>query len=341
MTGLFFSESSRCLVKKHLSIEIYKKLVHEKTDSGYSLLNAIRSGIINKDSSIGIYAGDEMSYHTFAPVLDPVIKEYHNFSKEKKHKSDFRKITLSNPDPERRYIKSTRVRIARNIKNYSFPPHITLSQRMKLEKKIIYALNLLQGSLKGKYCSFTDSETMLENSGSSKNLKFPKGDRFQDSAGINSDFPQCRGVFQSMDGQFMVWINEEDHLRVISFKETADIAKVYNRAVTGIESLNNHLEFAWNEKYGYLTSCPTNIGTSMRAGVHIMLQNLAQEKNTLNSIVDFYNLQIRGTKGEKTKIDNCLFDISNRQRLGVSEYEIIQNLHKGIEAIIKAEKSLS
>ena len=241
-------------------------------------------------------------------------------------------------DPEKRYIQSTRIRVARNLKNFDFPPHINLSCRRKLEKIIISALKTLKGKLKGQYYSF-------ENSDSQKNLNkkiwFPKGDRFQDAAGINSDFPKCRGIFQSFNKQFMVWVNEEDHLRIIGIKKTADIAKVYNNVCSGLEKLSHNLDFAWHDTYGYLTSCPTNIGTSMRAGVHIKLENLAQKKNILQDIVNSYKLQIRGTKGEKTKVKNSVFDISNRQRLGVSEYEIIQNLHKGLGAIIKIEKTLN
>ncbi len=290
------------------------------------------------DSAIGIYAGNANSYHIFALILDPVIREYHDFLKTKTHKTDMGQAHFPNLDPEKRYIQSTRIRVARNLKNFDFPPHINLSCRRKLEKIIISALKTLKGKLKGQYYSF-------ENSDSQKNLNkkiwFPKGDRFQDAAGINSDFPKCRGIFQSFNKQFMVWVNEEDHLRIIGIKKTADIAKVYNNVCSGLEKLSHNLDFAWHDTYGYLTSCPTNIGTSMRAGVHIKLENLAQKKNILQDIVNSYKLQIRGTKGEKTKVKNSVFDISNRQRLGVSEYEIIQNLHKGLGAIIKIEKTLN
>ncbi|MCP4670806.1 MAG: arginine kinase [Desulfobacula sp.] len=329
-----FPEKSTCLAKKHLSAQIFQSLEHQKTDSGFTFLKAINSGIKNIDSAIGIYAGDASSYNTFAPVLDPVIREYHDFLKTKKHRTDTSQIQLSNLDPEKKYIQSTRIRIARNLKNFNFPPHINLSCRRKLETIIISALKTLKGNLKGQYCSFNNSDN-------NKKIWFPKGDRFQDAAGINSDFPKCRGIFQSFDKQFMVWVNEEDHLRIIGLKKTADIAKIYNIVCKGLDKLSHKLDFARHDTYGYLASCPTNIGTSMRAGVHIKLDKLAKKKNILKDIVNSYKLQIRGTKGEKTKVKNSVFDISNQQRLGVSEYEIIQNLHKGLEAIIKIEETLN
>jgi len=333
LTISVFPEESKCLAKKHLSPEIYKLLEHKRTGSGFTLLKAINSGIRNIDSSIGIYAGDSMSYDTFAPVFDPVIREYHDFPKGEKHKSDIKEIELANIDPEKKYIRSTRIRIARNLNNFEFPTHINLSNRQKVEKKIVSALKSLKGSFKGQYYPF-------ENSDSKKRLCFPKGDRFQDAAGVNSDFPKCRGIFKSFDKPLMVWVNEEDHLRVISLRESTDIAKVYNDVCRAVDKLSQNLDFAWHDTYGYLTSCPTNTGTSMRAGVHIQLKNLAQRRTILNDLVNSYNLQIRGTKGEKTEVDNAVFDISNLQRLGISEYETIQNLYKGLESIIKTEKRL-
>ena len=339
MTISVFPEKSKCLAKKYLSPEIYKLLKHKKTGSGFTLLKAVNSGIKNIDSSIGIYAGDSMSYDTFAPVFDPVIREYHDFSEGKKHKSDITKIELVNLDPEKKYIRSTRIRIARNLNNFDFPPHINLSSRQKLEKKIVSALNSLKGNLQGQYYPFKNYSSS-KNSDSKKQSCFPKGDKFQDAAGINSDFPKCRGVFKSFGKPLMVWVNEEDHLRLISLRMSADIAKVYNDVCRAIDELSHDLDFAWHDTYGYLTSCPTNTGTSMRAGVHIQLEKLAQNRTILNDIVNSYNLQIRGTRGEKTRVENAVFDVSNRQRLGISEYETIKNLHKGLESMIKTEERL-
>ncbi|MDA3918634.1 MAG: phosphagen kinase [Deltaproteobacteria bacterium] len=339
MTISVFPEKSKCLAKKYLFPAVYKLLEHKETGSGFTLLKAINSGIKNVDSSIGIYAGDSMSYNTFALIFDPAIREYHDFPEGKKHRSDISRIELANLDPEKRYIRSTRIRIARNLNNFDFPPHINLLFRRKLEKKVVSALKSLKGNFQGQYYSFKDYNSS-KYSGSKKKLCFPKGDRFQDAAGINSDFPECRGVFKSFDKPLMVWVNEEDHLRVISLRLSADIAKVYNDVCMAVDKLSHHFDFAWHDTYGYLTSCPTNIGTSMRAGVHIQLKKLAQKRTILNDLVNSYNLQIRGTKGEKTRVENAVFDISNLQRLGISEYETIQNLHKGLESIIKTEKKL-
>jgi len=174
----------------------------------------------------------------------------------------------------------------------------------------------------------------------SKKQVFPPGDRFQDAAGINRDFPDARGIFTSRDKNFMIWVNEEDHLRIISMESSSDISGVFNRLCRGLDYLGTCLEFSCDPKYGFLTSCPTNIGTAMRAGVHIRLKKLERNQSLLTQLTTQYHLQIRGTGGEKTAIDGAIFDISNTQRLGISGTRIIQNLHTGIAAIIAAEKSL-
>ncbi len=337
MTAGLFSETSHSLVKKHLSQTLFKSLHGLKTGSGFTLEKAIQSGIKNPDSTIGIYAGDAESYQVFAAVFDPIISEYHHFPKGKDHVSDFSKPDLPPIDPEGKYILSTRIRVARNLKSYSFPPHISLSRRKDLEKKTISALGSLKGDLAGRYMSLADIKIKQPES---KVLVFEKGDRFQDAAGINSDFPEGRGVFYSSDRQLVVWVNEEDHLRIMSLEKSSDLSNTYKRLCRSLQALGRQLDFAQDNRLGYLTSCPTNLGTAMRAGVHIRLEKLNREKKTLNRLAKEYHLQIRGTRGEKTKVENAVFDISNAERLGISESDIIRNIHKGLLAVINAEISL-
>lgn len=340
MTAALFPRTSPALIKKHLSPDLYQRLRHFKTHSGFTLEKAIRSGIQNPDSSIGIYAGDAESYQVFSPVFDPIIHEYHHFPEGEAHVSDFTVPDLPPADPEGKYILSTRIRVARNLKDYEFPPQISLSNRKKLENTVIKALGELKEDLGGEYVSLKNIKKILAQPLKNDILVFTKGDRFQDAAGINSDFPEGRGVFYSLDRQLMVWVNEEDHLRIMSLEKTSDLSAAFHRLGRALQVLETRLDFAWNKTYGYLTSCPTNLGTAMRAGVHIRLEKLDRNREILNKLAREYHLQIRGTRGEKTKVEEAVFDISNAQRLGITETAIIQSLHKGIAALIKAEENL-
>ncbi len=335
-----FPENSQSLAAKHLTYQLFEKLKHRQTSKGYSLEKAVRSGRINIDSAIGVYAGDSETYQTFALLFEPIINDYHGIDAGQPHQSRFEPVDLSDLDPEKRYILSTRVRVARNLRGYPFTSYITLDDRRRLQNEIVKATEALPGKLGGNYWPLVEIDQIQRLELEKQNLLFRAGDRFQHAAGINSDFPNGRGVFLSTDRSLRIWVNEEDHLRIISQNKSTMLSGVFNNLIKALHVLEAKLDFARDHLYGYLTTCPTNIGTSMRAGVHIRLDQLKNNIQLLNTITRMHNLQIRGTKGEKTTVEDGVFDISNRQRLGITEVEIIRTLHRGLLAIIDVEKNL-
>jgi len=335
-------ENSNSLMAKFLTKEIYEQLKDKKTSNGYSLDDVIKSGKENLDSGIGAYAGDEESYKLFAPLFDPIIEEYHHFSKSDKHKSDFnpKHLNAKNPDVKGEYIVSTRIRVARNIKNFPLGPAISDKQRKEVEVRVSELLNSFDGDLKGKYYALNNLSDDERNSLISSHFLFKAGDRFLESAGLNRDWPNGRGIFHNDEKTFLVWINEEDELRVISMQDGGDIKEVFTRLSYAIEKLQEGIEFAYSEHLGYITSCPTNLGTAMRASVHIKLPYLAKDMELFKSITDRYHLQIRGTDGEHSQSKEGIYDISNKRRLGVSEVECVQDMYDGVVALIAKEKDL-
>ena len=134
-----------------------------------------------------------------------------------------------------------------------------------------------------------------------------------------------------------MWVNEEDQLRIIAMQPGADIAAVFGRLCTAAKHIETVVEFAHDDHLGYITSCPTNLGTAMRASVHINLPKLMKDKEFFNSVADQYEVQIRGIHGEHTETDDGVFDISNRRRLGKSEKELVQDMINGVKALMDAE----
>ncbi|MBF0232434.1 MAG: arginine kinase [Desulfamplus sp.] len=345
-----FSADSISLAKRFLTNKIYEQLVHLKTGYGFTLHDALRSGIENPDSSIGIYAGDPESYDLFSAIFKPVIEKYHATETTSCHmKSDLSPVDFPDPDPAHEFILSTRIRVARNLTNFPFMPLISSADRKKVEEIITQLLENIESPFKGYYKSvkdclgFTDQEQLARPIPSRS--CFRKGDRFQESAGINRDWPDCRGVFESIDHKFSVWINEEDHIRVISIDRNGDIASVFNRLAKALDIIEKTLDckqidFAWKDDLGYLTACPSNLGTGMRAGVHIRLPKFFKQKEILENEAKKLKLQIRGTQGEKTEVESAVFDISNSQRLGLTERECCNILYNGVCKIIKLERQL-
>ena len=121
----------------------------------------------------------------------------------------------------------------------------------------------------------------------------------------------------------------------------ADILEVFSRLSTAAGLIEKVAKFSHDEHLGYITSCPTNLGTALRASVHIKLPLLGkQNKEMFNKIADQYYVQIRGIHGEHTETDDGIYDISNKRRLGRSERELVQDMYDGVKALIKAEMEL-
>ena len=103
---------------------------------------------------------------------------------------------------------------------------------------------------------------------------FKEGDRFLDACGLNRNWPEGRGIFHNNEKTFLVWVNEEDQLRIISMQPGADIGAVFTRLATAASKIERVARFSQDESLGYITSCPTNLGTALRASVHIQLPKL-------------------------------------------------------------------
>ena len=120
----------------------------------------------------------------------------------------------------------------------------------------------------------------------------------------------------------------------------ADILAVFTRLANAAAAIEKVTKFSHDDHLGYITSCPTNLGTAMRASVHIKLPKLGKDKAKFNEIADKFYVQIRGIHGEHTETDDGIFDISNKRRLGRSEKDLVQDMYDGVKAMIAAEMAL-
>ncbi len=335
-----FSPDCTSLLCKHLTKEIFEELKDKKSRYGYTLNRLIKSGLENPDSSIGVYVGDEESYEIFAPLLNPIIKEYHNFTDRHKSDMDPNHLNITNPDPDGEFILSTRIRVGRNLHCFPLGPNIAQRERLIVECMVSDALKSLDGELKGRYYPLLGMDKETQNRLIQDHFLFKEGDRFLESAGLNREWPEGRGIFHNSNKTFLVWINEEDQLRIISMQKGGDIKEVFSRLSKAVKELEKSLKFAFSQRLGYITSCPTNLGTAMRASVHIKLPKLGKDIKRFQSITQKYDLQIRGVDGEHSQSKDYIYDISNRRRLGVTEVEAIKQMADGVQALIETEKSL-
>merc|ERR1712146_301472 len=171
-------------------------------------------------------------------------------------------------------------------------------------------------------------------------------DPYLKSAGISSDWPYGRGCWQSDDKQCIIWFGEEDQLRIMCMKKGTRLDEVFTRLkgmLDTVESIEG-IDFAKNDKYGYVTSCPSNLGTGMRASVHIKLPNLTKDgtDKKAKEVARPLGLSVRGTGGEHTPIGaDGTVDISPSARFCISEAEIVTALYVGIRNLKKEEDALA
>ena len=239
---------------------------------------------------------------------------------------------LSGKGPESDIVISSRIRLARNVSGHSFLSRANLKDRSRLEEVIRDRLMGPEVSTEVSYFSLpdlssVDRQFLVERHLISREHALGKGPR---------------GVAMSPRENLSVMINEEDHLRIQGLHsglQLRDTWEELNRLDTYLEET---IDFAFDSQFGYLTICPTNAGTGMRASVMLHLPALVMtgQIEKVFQAVSKINLAVRGLYGEGTKASGDFYQISNQQTLGKSEGEIIRNVESVIPQIVKFERTV-
>jgi len=341
-------KSKHSLVAKHVTAPLWEKLssVVTKT-SGFTLSKAIACAVQFDDQHCGIYAGDWDSYKDFSEVFDPLIQEYHGISADAVHTSDMDVTKIKgNIDPTAP-VKSVRIRVGRSIDGFGLSPGITKEQRLDVENLMKKAFANLEGDLAGTYYPLTGMEETVRQQLVDDHFLFMSGDKNLTVAGMERDWPEGRGIFHNKDKTFLTWVNEEDQLRIISMQMGGDVKGVFDRLSRGISAVGDSVkkesgkDFMLDPKYGYIHSCPTNLGTGMRASVHVDLPGFTKEGlDSLKARCEELKVQPRGTRGESGGQTGITYDISNKHRLGYSEVELVQCMIDGVNTLVKEDREL-
>ncbi|XP_057306472.1 creatine kinase, testis isozyme-like [Hydractinia symbiolongicarpus] len=343
------TKHNNCLAN-HLTPQLYAKLRDLSTPSGFTLDQAIQTGVDNPGhpfiTTVGVVAGDEETYSVFAELLDPIIEERHNgYKKTDKHITDLNASKIRNGMLDENYVLSSRVRTGRSIKNHSLPPSCTRAERRSVEHILTSALNSLTGDLSGTYYPLNGMTDAEQQQLIDDHFLFDKPvSPLLTCAGMARDWPDARGIFHNKEKNFLIWVNEEDHSRIISMEKGGNMKNVFERFCRGLKEVENHISnnghgFMWNEHLGYILTCPSNLGTGLRAGVHVKLPKLSKDKR-FDAILESFRLQKRGTGGVDTAATGGTFDISNLDRLGFSEVQLVQQVIDGVNTLIDMEKNL-
>jgi len=342
-------QSKHSLVAKYVTKPLWDKLSRAVTaTSGFTLAQAIACAVEFDNQHCGIYAGDWDSYKVFSDVFDPIIQDYHGISADSKHTSDMDVTKIKGNIDGTAPVHSTRIRVGRSIDGFGLSPGITRDQRLGVENLMKKAFANLTGDLAGTYYPLTGMSEKVRQQLVDDHFLFVSGDRNLIAAGMERDWPEGRGIFHNKDKTFLTWVNEEDQLRIISMQSGGDVRAVFDRLARGIKAVGDSVkaesgkEFMLDPKYGYIHSCPTNLGTGMRASVHVDLPGWTKEGlKTLQDRCEELHLQPRGTRGESGGQTGVTYDISNKHRLGYSEVELVQKMIDGVNTLVKEDRELA
>ncbi len=348
------SKKHRSLMAKHLTPEMYAKYKDVKTSGGFTFDQAIQAGIDAPHLGVGMVAGDEESYEAFRDLFDLIIDGWHGYKPSDMHKLDIQpdhlKMTPEQAEKFDKHVVSTRIRAGRSIRGLPLPPGTNRAQRRKVEELISGGLANLSGDLSGKYYSLMTMTPEDEQFLIDEHFLFqkPSPRNVLANCGAARDWPDGRGIFHNSAKSFLVWVNEEDHMRVISMLPGGNVKQVFTLWAHAIMEVEKSIksqgyEYMYNDHLGNVCCCPSNLGTGLRASVMLKLPKLYNKMgvHALEELCDNMGLQARGSKGEHSPPGpNGEFDISNKRRIGFSEVELIQQMIDGVDELIKMEEAL-
>jgi len=351
------------MLKDYLTKEMYDKYKDKTTSLGVTLDKCIKGGVdtamIEKWNvgKVGFLFGDAECVTAFEDLVKPIMLARHgnpNLPHPVPNLDGSKLVDHSIIDDN--YVISTRVRTGRSISGFPLPPSISYDQRVELEGIVTSALKHLEGELTGDYYPLAGSTTYKPKpNGIDKETEKRLVDEhflFQEpdepmllSWRMERDWPQARGIYHNQAKTALVWVNEEDHLRIISMQKGKDIRAVFDRFANLVKAVEDACKkvgrgLITDPTYGNILSCPSNCGTGLRASMMIKVPNASKQPNFKSWLAE-RKLQARGSGGFASEAkDDGIRDVSNVDRMGKDEVTLVNEMIRGVAELIQWEKTL-
>lgn len=228
-------------------------------------------------------------------------------------------------------VMQTRIRLARNLKKYPFPIRLNTAGKNKVCEDIINAVKNCNSPLSRELDVLYVKDLTEAQRISLVEQHLASPEFMSDSAG--------RALILSKDKTMSIMINEEDHIRLQILYKDLSLEQAYDTADKLDTLLDENLDFAFDKKLGYITQCPTNLGTGMRASVMLHLPALKSSKaiGRIAGNLSKLGLTIRGAYGEGTEPEGAMYQLSNQVTLGISEKAAIENLKNITQQLVSQE----
>jgi len=352
------------LAVKHCPQELFEKLKDKKSSgpAGWTMARTINSGVMNPTSFVGCHVGDMESYDDFSEFWYPLIEEYHKGFKvnEKKRaeettaeRFDINKLPDLSAEATKRIV-STRIRCARNLADFPLNPG---AKSALTRYQILQMMEMVYDQFPADFKGTLYKHEVMSDEARQKlvddHFLFRGKDKMQASSGYHEHWPKGRGIFVRDDKKFLNWLNEGDHIRIISMEYGSDVKAVFGRLGQGACLVEDGIRkiagkddtepvFMFHPKLGSVTCCPSNLGSGLRASVFLKIPNLIAVLgfNEIDRMcrADFH-CQVRGSSGEHSEVKEFV-DVSNWRRIGFWEYELVTDMITCVNVLAEMEEKL-
>lgn len=337
--------------------DIYARLRKVRTEGGVGFAPCIKPGMDDRGraavQSAGIVAGDVNSYQAFHELFDPVICELHGGELPKTAQPcDSQSSKLSNSflnSAAGLHVRSVQVEVRRNLKGLPFAPCCTREQRQEAERLLTQAMArpVLNSSASrgGEYLPLAYSQSCEARPGGiswqeqarlvAEGLLFPEPTSVaQLAAGLGRQWPDARGAYLSQSRDLSIWCNEEDHLRFRVQRAGADLKAAFGAMWTYVMDLEKSLQdlgasFAWDERLGFLTVDPKNIGCALRCSVVVSLPCFGAREEFV---------AVCKALGLEASKQQAAWEVSSGSTLGLSEVDAANEVIEGCAMLVELEE---
>ncbi|RVE76616.1 hypothetical protein OJAV_G00010390 [Oryzias javanicus] len=323
-----------------LTPAMYRRQFNRCTHSGVLFDDVIRPGIEEPGEwsgpvTVGCLAGDAQSYILFCDFFDRVIEAYHEHKvTSKTPESDFNYDNLKGGDDlDRSYAVHCEVSVTRAIDDFSFPTHCSRGERRHLLSLARRALQKLETEVPGELWLLEELNQQQQ-----VEMKVTAPTSLQLRCGVARDWPDARAVWLSKDGSLLVWVNMDDHLRLASPRDDANVTEAFKRVFINLQKLQESYRalkhpFIWKQQLGWVTSSPADVGTGLKVSVHLKLQLLPKHKR-LPDVLKRLKICMEETESPE------VYSVRNSRTFGQTEVELTQLVVDGVKLLIAMEKRL-
>lgn len=226
-------------------------------------------------------------------------------------------------------VLSSRVRLARNLDSYLFSYKIQEKEKIRLLEEVSEKLSDIKMLQAYQKYRLEDMDEITKNAFCERRVF----SRYL----INET---AAGAFVSLDESSTVMINEEDHIRIQALVSGNNLSQAYEMANTIDDCIGSSISYAYDKQFGFLTTCPSNVGTGLKASVTLHLPALCSSRKIQEFVNEMgrFGLTMKPVFTNKENAEGHIYQVSNQQTLGVSEDEILENLTNVVEELIKQER---